>query len=227
MAVFSEVKCERCDKKYPGIRSRCPFCKARRIGSGKYSEDSENSRGKMLICILILAALTVGAATLLLTADPEEDAFIDVPSNYDENDDTDDNGLDDTGLHTITGPGIDGDTYDENENDYENDYEFIPAPPPINSITITINGFIPQFGEYTTRVGERYTAGVRIDPAAANDPDFVSIEWESSNPDAFEVVASPENPASASITHLAAGRGNLIVRVNDLVEYMPVIVVNP
>ena len=67
MAVVNEIKCARCDRKYSGVRSRCPYCGARRIGRGKYSEDSDNARGKMLISVVIMAVFTVGAAILLFT----------------------------------------------------------------------------------------------------------------------------------------------------------------
>ena len=67
MAIVNEIKCARCDRKYSGVRSRCPYCGARRIGRGKYSDDSDNAKGKMLISVLIMAVFTVGAAVLLFT----------------------------------------------------------------------------------------------------------------------------------------------------------------
>ena len=65
MSIIAEVKCARCDRKYSGVRSRCPYCGARRIGRGKYSEEADDSRGKMLIGILIMAVLVVAAGVLL------------------------------------------------------------------------------------------------------------------------------------------------------------------
>jgi len=74
MALVNEIKCARCDRKYSGVRSRCPYCGARRIGRGKYSEDSDNAKGKMLISILIMAVFTVGAGILLFTTPVDADA---------------------------------------------------------------------------------------------------------------------------------------------------------
>jgi len=69
VAIVNEIKCARCDRKYSGVRSRCPYCGARRIGRGKYSEDSENAKGKMLISVIIMAVFTVAAGVLLFTTD--------------------------------------------------------------------------------------------------------------------------------------------------------------
>ena len=71
MAIVNEIKCSRCDRKYSGVRSRCPYCGARRIGRGKYSEDSDNARGKMLISVLIMGVFAVAAGVLLFTADAD------------------------------------------------------------------------------------------------------------------------------------------------------------
>ena len=67
MSIVSEIKCARCDRKYSGVRSRCPYCGARRIGRGKYSEDSDNSKGKMLISVLVLGVCVIAAGFLLFT----------------------------------------------------------------------------------------------------------------------------------------------------------------
>ncbi|MDR2590563.1 MAG: hypothetical protein LBC71_06230 [Oscillospiraceae bacterium] len=74
MAIINEIKCARCDRKYSGVRSRCPYCGARRIGRGKYSEDSDNAKGKMLISIMILGVFTIAAGILLFTTPVDADA---------------------------------------------------------------------------------------------------------------------------------------------------------
>ena len=67
MAIIEDIKCQRCDRKYSSVRSRCPYCGARRIGFGKYSKDTDNSKGKMLISVLIMAVLTVAAGIMLFS----------------------------------------------------------------------------------------------------------------------------------------------------------------
>jgi len=89
MAIVNEIKCARCDRKYSGVRSRCPYCGARRIGRGKYSEGSDNARGKMMISVLIMAVFTVAAGILLFTTpvdavDPEIDQEPEILSPEDE-----------------------------------------------------------------------------------------------------------------------------------------------
>ncbi|MDR2600147.1 MAG: hypothetical protein LBC73_07710 [Oscillospiraceae bacterium] len=84
MAIINEIKCARCDRKYSGVRSRCPYCGARRIGRGKYSEDSDNAKGKMLISIMILGVFTLAAGILLFTtpvdaAPPTDDPALSMP----------------------------------------------------------------------------------------------------------------------------------------------------
>ena len=73
MSIIPEVKCARCDRSYSGVRSRCPYCGARRIGGGKYSEEGDNSKGKMIIGVLILAVLVVAAGVLLFTTPRSDD----------------------------------------------------------------------------------------------------------------------------------------------------------
>lgn len=64
MAVVSEVKCGRCDRRYSGFRSRCPYCGARRNKRGKHAGDSDNAKAKIIIGILLI--LVVIAATMIL-----------------------------------------------------------------------------------------------------------------------------------------------------------------
>jgi len=90
MSVVNEIKCARCDRKYSGVRSRCPYCGARRIGRGKYTEDSENAKGKMLIGVLILAVFAVGATILLFSTPTDADALGDDPALIEDEDDPDD-----------------------------------------------------------------------------------------------------------------------------------------
>jgi len=75
MALVNDIKCARCDRKYSGVRSRCPYCGARRIGRGKYTEDADNAKGKMLISILILSVFTVAAGVMLFTTPTDSSAL--------------------------------------------------------------------------------------------------------------------------------------------------------
>jgi DNA-directed RNA polymerase subunit RPC12/RpoP len=71
MSVISEVKCGRCDRKYSGFRSRCPYCGARRSKRGKHADEAENSRAKLLIGIVLLVVLIGATMVLIFTSLPK------------------------------------------------------------------------------------------------------------------------------------------------------------
>jgi uncharacterized protein YjdB/DNA-directed RNA polymerase subunit RPC12/RpoP len=71
MSVISEVKCGRCDRKYSGFRSRCPYCGARRSKRGKHADEAENGRAKLLIGIVLLVVLIGATMVLIFTSLPK------------------------------------------------------------------------------------------------------------------------------------------------------------
>lgn len=71
MAVISEVKCGRCDRRYSGFRSRCPYCGARRNKRGKHADEAENAKAKLIIGVLLLVLLIAATMVLILTSLPE------------------------------------------------------------------------------------------------------------------------------------------------------------
>ncbi len=74
MSVISEVKCGRCDRKYSGFRSRCPYCGARRSKRGKHADEADNTKAKLVIGIILLVVL-IGATMVLIfmsAATPDE-----------------------------------------------------------------------------------------------------------------------------------------------------------
>jgi len=74
MGIISEVKCGRCDRRYSGFRSRCPYCGARRNKRGKHADESDNSKGKLIIGILLLLILIVAIVVLIVTSLGEKKA---------------------------------------------------------------------------------------------------------------------------------------------------------
>ena len=196
MSIISEVKCARCDRKYSGVRSRCPYCGARRIGSGKYSEEGDNSKGKMIIGVLIMAVLVVAAGILLFTAPKGED--IEEPpvtnsetiSSPDMPDDTGTSGL--PGLGPIVTPPSES-ASPESESPSQ-------APLTVQSIEITyLNKYIDDF---TEPVGKETPLKVRIEPAGIELDE--EIIWTSSNTSVFEVVPSLDG-LSATVTIIGSG----------------------
>ena len=168
MAVVNEIKCARCDRKYSGVRSRCPYCGARRIGRGKYSEDSDNARGKMLISVLIMAVFTVGAAILLFST----------PGDVSAQDPVEPPGLSspDDDVHAL--PPIVEPTPDPT-----------PDPTPVikltvTSLTITYEGRKLD-NEITVRRNEKVGLRVQVEPPEILEVNNLDIEWSTSNEDQF------------------------------------------
>jgi len=197
MAIINEIKCARCDRKYSGVRSRCPYCGARRIGRGKYSEDSDNAKGKMLISVLILAVFTVAAGILLFTTPAEAD-------------DTDsDNGL-----------GIDLNE-EGNESMQGLHPEPSPTPTPTPEPTIapqnieSIEIWVPnshKVEDFTLSVGQAIELTAKIEPVSVENDYEPDWEISSEHGNVFEFA-----PVVGGIRLVAteAGHGKLIVTAGD------------
>jgi hypothetical protein len=65
MGLFREVKCGRCDRRYSSIRSRCPYCGARKNRGGKRAADNGNKQWQLIAGILILIAIVVAVIILV------------------------------------------------------------------------------------------------------------------------------------------------------------------
>jgi len=201
MAVVNEIKCARCDRKYSGVRSRCPYCGARRIGRGKYSEDSDNARGKMLISVLIMAVFTVGAGVLLFTTPVDADA----PDP--------DNGI------NISSPEDDINSLPVNVDPTP---EPTPEPTPIiqlsvTSLTITYEGRNVQ-PEFSVKREEKVGLRVQVEPPDVIEANDLKIVWESSNEDQFTVTPVLINGHYYGVTVEGVnteGSARLIVTVGD------------
>ena len=202
MSIIAEVKCARCDRKYSGVRSRCPYCGARRIGRGKYSEGADNSKGKMLIGILILAVLCVAVVVLLATTektinfpDDEQTAQIEetplIPGETDN--------------EVIPGPIIEtagpSEPVDETPS---------PVAPTVESVTIRYQNSPRK--EFTAKISEQVPLNIKIEPAGVE----AEIEWLSSNTTVFDVVETDTTHIKAKVTGKAKGSGTLTVRVGDV-----------
>ena len=197
MAIINEVKCARCDRKYSGVRSRCPYCGARRIGRGKYTEDSDNAKGKMLIGLLIMAVFTVGAAIMLFstpvdtdTAPPEETPSLSNPEDDNE-------------------PSLPVETPTPT-----------PTPDPIpdvltevRSVAITYDNKVTTgFSLYT---GEKLGIGLLIEPPLVVEENNMEITWESSNEDRFTVTPMMHNGNyyRATVEGIATEQGSATLKV--------------
>ena len=198
MSIISEVKCARCDRKYSGVRSRCPYCGARRIGSGKYSEEGDNSKGKMIIGVLIMAVLVVAAGVLLFTTPQPEDEPGTPPTTI-EDEPTGTPG-DETISVTGSGPSVEPSPPEEtSESPSES-----PSEPPrleVESVFITYAGL--PLVDFSEPIGTPVPLRVRIEPPGAEyDGDIV---WSSSNTSVFDVVKDNPEGTAATVTIIGSG----------------------
>ena len=203
MSIVSEIKCARCDRKYSGIRSRCPYCGARRIGRGKYSEEPDNTKGKMLISVLIMSVLVVAAGVLLFTQSVDADDSLGEPYV----DDPPSAGLNITeGDNTILG----GDNPHQPPPPSPTPTPSPTPQPEIRSVRITFAGSVTE--DFTMNVGDRLALRVRVDP-----PDLdKEITWRSTDTSVFEVVPDGTDGISATVTGIGAGRARVFVTVGDV-----------
>ncbi|SHI15988.1 Ig-like domain (group 2) [Sporobacter termitidis DSM 10068] len=104
MAVISEVKCGRCDRRYSGFRSRCPYCGARRNKRGKHADDTENAKAKVIIGVLLLVVLIAAAMILILSLPGKTDPDAQGAESPTYSDD---------GNNTSASPGGDANTSDD------------------------------------------------------------------------------------------------------------------
>jgi len=198
------------------VRSRCPYCGARRIGRGKYTEDADNSKGKMLISVLVLGCLVVAAGVLLFTTDID-DAGAAPPAIEDSSeggllsnnpeDDVDTLG----GLNRPPRPGED-DYYDDDPDDLG--FATIEEPPPqVHSVALLHNN--RRNPDFTAPVGFRITYTVRVEPIGVD----AEIQWvaENRHPDQDPVFAVSPNieGTEAVLTMLSPGTAYLRVTVGD------------
>ena len=82
MSLIPEVKCSRCDRMYPGLRARCPYCGARRSEKGKRAAD-ESSLWKIIIGVALMAILLIAIIVLIATSAREhrEEAAAEAAAN--------------------------------------------------------------------------------------------------------------------------------------------------
>ena len=200
MALINNIKCIKCDRKYSPVRSRCPFCGARRTGGGKQPGGSGNNI-KMLISISVLAVFTIAAGMLLLSTPAEEEPGIPVNTP------------------PLTNP----------EDDIHNEQGFVtPSPTPTPEPTPDVPAEITSIeirSEYgaTTDIslfpGERIGLEVRVRPESVVEDNNMRISWESSNTNVFEVVPVLHNGRNwrSTISGIAteAATATLTVTIGD------------
>ncbi|MBR4743521.1 MAG: hypothetical protein IK082_04935, partial [Oscillospiraceae bacterium] len=67
MAFVSDVKCGKCDRRYSGLRGRCPYCGTRRGKNGKHANQGGNTTGKLIVGLILILLLIAAVVFLIIT----------------------------------------------------------------------------------------------------------------------------------------------------------------
>lgn len=210
MAIISEVKCPRCDKRFSGLRLRCPYCGARRGSSGKHASENDNSKGKLIIGILLLVILIVAVVVLVVTS--TKDADKDLDANPTGSDDVGPSDPED-GIVTVPGNNDDYTPPPTTDDGVIDDGPGVSAA--IQSIVLQYNGRDIQREEssgkqdFMMSVGEDIQLTAKITPTPAED-EVVDVSWESSNESVFMVVKT------GKVTAIGKGTATLTVTVGGV-----------
>ena len=67
MALIPQAKCPRCDRRYSGLRTKCPYCGARRYTKSTRAVSEDNSLWKIIVGIVLLVVLIAAVVVLIVT----------------------------------------------------------------------------------------------------------------------------------------------------------------
>ena len=185
MALFKEVKCGRCDRRYSALRSRCPHCGARKNRDGKASTVEGGTRWQVIVGAVVLLAIIAAAVILITTSlknkEPEPGSATKPPASSSP-----------SGVNVV-----DGTDPTPSALPGESDPTPTPTAPPtptptpepvVNSITLSRSDFT------LSHIGEQYTIQATISPAGTK----VNIVWISEDPD---VATVDENGTVTAVDH--------------------------
>jgi hypothetical protein len=177
------------------------------MGRGKYSEESDNFKGKLLVSILIMAVLAAATGVLVITAPAQE-------------------GDPTTGESGFTMPGDDNVTtvYDPTEptappEDNGYPYDELYVEPVIHSVTPLFFGSPSRWAnDISLPMGTSVLVELRIISEGIEDGDF-DITWSSDNDAIFDVVPTTDPSwRFATITPAGLGTTRLRITVDDFPE---------
>ena len=195
MALFKEVKCGRCDRRYSALRSRCPHCGARKNRDGKTSTVEGGTRWQVIVGAVVLLAIIAAAVILITTSlknkEPEPGSASKPPDPASP-----------SGVHVVDGTDPTPTALPGEEPTPTPTAPPTPTPTPepvVNSITLSS----PDFTLFT--VGEQYTIKATISPAGTK----VNIVWISEDPDVATVdengTVTAVNKGTTKVSATAGG----------------------
>lgn len=191
MALFKEVKCGRCDRRYSALRSRCPHCGARKNRDGKTVSTQGDRKWTTLVFLILLVAIIAAVVILVCTAlknrAPENSGGTKTPAPSPSAS---------AGVSTVDGKDPTGSAPPSTEPSTEPTAEPTPPVTPepvVNSISLSREDFT------LSNIGDTYTINATLSPAGTS----AEIIWISENPD---VATVDQNGLVTAVDH-----GNTIV----------------
>lgn len=211
MALFSDVKCGKCDRNYSGIHARCPYCGARRGKAGKHASPQSNSTGKLVIGLILLLLLIAAVVVLVITGTQGTKPPAADPAQIEQSDgemaEKPTLGNDES-LTSVEGteyvpeeqPAEEAEE-PEVETPAEPEQEAAPA---VTDLKIKCLGTV--LSDMTMYVGDVLTMTYEATPEQ-EDP---TVSWSSDNQDVFTILQTGE------ITGVSAGEAHLTLTVNGV-----------
>ena len=200
MAVISEVKCSRCDRRYSGFRIRCPYCGARRSKRGKHADETENAKAKLIIGVVLLVVLIAATMVLIFSSlanSEDPDAAASSPGVSDAVTPSNPNS---EGVTSIPGA---SEEVTPSESPSESSSPSIDPNVKVASVIITYRGSKRE--DVTMNVGDSLDFSYETAPVTT---DKVPI-WDSSDNDVFVVV-------NGHVTAMGKGTADLTVTVDGV-----------
>jgi len=204
MALIADVKCGRCDKNYSALRTRCPYCGARRGSAGKHAGDRDNLKGKVIVGTVFLVIILAAVAVLLVSS-------IKDGANQPEPIDPTPNVVGEDDVHSV-------------ENPEYTPPPVIETPPPatpvptLESVRLIFGGGEvardPDSGNYdfSIKVGETLTFKVKLNPEGIEG---VKPVWSSADTTIFDVVPDVDG-LSAKVTGFKVANSKLTITIDGI-----------
>ena len=209
MALFKEVKCDRCDRRYSSIRTKCPHCGARKNKDGK---DVPEGSSRLPIIIYAIVMIAVVAAVIIVVCSAIRGKGSDMPGAKN----TPPVHTSDTGVSSVEGTNP---TPGQEDGNSGIDVDDVPTPEVTPEVTpepeVTVNSITLSITDFTlSRVGEQWTIKATVSPAGSE----AELKWISENPNVATVddngTVTAVNKGTTTVSATAGGViAECIVRV--------------
>lgn len=225
MALIPQAKCSRCDRKYSGLRTKCPYCGARRYVKSNRAVPNDNSMWKVIVGILLLVVLIVAVVVLIATsgnteAKPEDTKTSDGQETKVDVQDADPSKQQTPDDSSSTNPLNPGDKDPETDNPGTSDPTKTDDPvetPQVKPQSVVIvnassgkragvyNKDLDMY-EFSLNRGDKFSLDYKVTPDGVTD----TAVWETSNESVVSVLQSGE------ITAVSAGRAYITVTIGGV-----------